>query len=156
MSAAYEEIIKGETLLRAAPGPRHENICGRLHARIASALEGNSTTRLLAPRSVVQLTPGVVLRPDLALVTAATGKLWLAAEIVNSHDHRLDTVLKKTIYDDCKLPRLWMVDPRYDNVEFYHGTPYGLALKAILAGREPLAEALLPNFDLTVAELFAD
>jgi len=49
-----------------------------------------------------------------------------------------------------------MVDPRYDNVEFYHGTPYGLALKAILAGRESLNEALLPNFVLTVAELFEE
>jgi len=97
-----------------------------------------------------------MLRPDLALVTAATGKLWLAVEIVNAHDHRLDTVLKKTIYDDCKITRLWMVDPRYDNVEFYHGTPYGLALKAILAGRESLTEALLPNFVLTVSELFEE
>jgi Uma2 family endonuclease len=154
MSATYEEIIKGETLLRSAPGARHEKICERLHACFALALEGNATTRLLTPRSVVQISPGIVLRPDLALVTTATGKLWLAAEIVNSQDHRMDTVVKKTLYDDFKLPRLWMVDPRYDNVELYHGTPYGLALKAILAGSEAVTEALLPQFTLRVAQLF--
>jgi Uma2 family endonuclease len=48
-----------------------------------------------------------------------------------------------------------MVDPRYDNVELYQGTPYGLALKGILAGREMLQENLLPELRMTVAELFA-
>jgi Uma2 family endonuclease len=91
----------------------------------------------------------------LALVTAATGKLWLAVEIVNSEDHQPDTVLKKAIYEQFSLARLWMIDPRYDNVELYHGTSYGLAFRGILAGRERLLETLLPEFDMTVAELFA-
>ena len=111
--------------------------------------------RLLPPRSIVQLAAGVMLRPDLALVTAATGKMWLAAEIVDSHDHRPDTVLKKGLYEDFNLARLWMIDPRYNNVEFYHGTPHGLALKGIMAGRELFQEPLLPGFRLTVEELFA-
>ena len=155
MSEPYEEIIEGETLRRAAPGPRHERICDVLHTRLAAALAAHVVSRALAPRSVVQLGPGTLLRPDLAVVTAATGKLWLAVEIVNSEDHRTDTVIKKTVYEEANVPRLWMVDPRYDNVEVYHGTPYGLALKGILAGRESLQEPLLPDFTLTVNELFA-
>jgi Uma2 family endonuclease len=155
MSVIYEEIIHGETIVRSAPGTRHEQICAFLHARISSGLPPNSPARLLTPRSIVQLSAGVMLRPDLALVTAATGKIWLAAEIVDSHDHRPDTVLKKGLYEDFNLSRLWMIDPRYNNVEFYHGTPYGLALKGIMAGRERLEEPLLPNFQLTVDELFA-
>jgi Uma2 family endonuclease len=154
MSVIYEEIIHGETLIRAAPGSRHEKICTFLHDRISAALPGDSPARVLPPRSIVQLSAGVMLRPDLALVTAATGKIWLAAEIVDSHDHRPDTVLKKGLYEDFSLPRLWMVDPRYNNVELYHGTTYGLALKSILAGREVLQEPLLPAFQLIVSELF--
>jgi Uma2 family endonuclease len=122
---------------------------------MAAALQTNAPTRVLAPRSIIQLSAGVMLRPDLALVTAATGKIWLAAEIVDSQDHRPDTVLKKGLYEDFNLPRLWMIDPRYNNVEFYHGTTYGLALKGIMAGSERFQEALLPEFQLTVAELFA-
>jgi Uma2 family endonuclease len=64
-------------------------------------------------------------------------------------------VLKKQIYEAIKVPRLWMIDPRYDNIEVYHGTEYGLMLKGILAGGEVLNEKLLPEFQLTVAELFA-
>ncbi len=155
MSVVYEEIIHGETIVRSAPGTRHEKICALLHARMSAALAAESPARILAPRSIVQLSAGVMVRPDLALVTAATGKIWLAAEIVDSQDHRPDTVLKKGLYEDFNLSRLWMIDPRYNNVEFYHGTTYGLALKGILAGSERFAEPLLPDFQLTVAELFS-
>ena len=27
--------------------------------------------------------------------------------------------MKKQIYEDLNLPRLWMIDPRYNNVEVY-------------------------------------
>ncbi|HUD46427.1 MAG TPA: Uma2 family endonuclease [Candidatus Baltobacteraceae bacterium] len=155
MSQAYEEIFEGESLLRAAPGLRHEKICARLHDRIAAGLAGNAVSRLLDPRSIVQLSPGTLVRPDLAVVTVATGKLWLAVEIIDSEDHHPDTVLKKSVYEEFNLARLWVVDPRYDNLETYHGTSYGLALRGILAGNERLKEPLLPEFDLTVAEVFA-
>lgn len=95
------------------------------------------------------------MRPDLALVTAATGKLWLAAEIVNAGDHHPDTVIKKALYEELRLPRLWMIDPRYDNVEVYHASPFGLVLKGILAGSEWLTENLLPEFRVVIQELFS-
>jgi hypothetical protein len=154
MSSPYEEIVEGESWLRFPPGERHETVCLRLHERVAAAMTGLPSARLLPPRSMVQLLPGTMLRPDLALVAAATGKLWLAAEVIASDDHRSDTVLKKALYEQANLPRLWMVDPRYDNVEVYHGGQYGLALKTILGGREVLTEALLPGFQYVTAELF--
>ena len=154
MAESYSETLNGASLLRRAPGPRHELICARLHKCVHAGVANLSSARLLAPRSEVRLSSDTIVRPDLALVTAATGKLWLAAEIVSADDHRTDTVVKKQIYDDLKLPRLWMLDPRYDNAEIYHCSPYGLVLKGILAGREVLTEKLLPEFEVTVAELF--
>ena len=47
-----------------------------------------------------------------------------------------------------------MVDPRYNNVEVYHGTAHGLSLKGILAGRETLTETLLPGLQITMNDLF--
>jgi Uma2 family endonuclease len=155
MSMPYREILNGSTLVRIAPGARHELICRRLHQRVQASLATLTSTRLLPPRTEVSIRKDAVLRPDLALVTTAAGKLWLAAEIVNSDDHAPDTVAKKQIYEEVKLPRLWMLDPRYDNVEIYHASPYGLVLKGILAGSEVLAEKLLPGFELRIAELFA-
>jgi hypothetical protein len=154
MSDAYEEILQGEALLRRGPGSRHELVANRLHARLALDSAAVKTTRLLPPRSVIQLCPGTLLRPDLTLVTAATGKAWLIAEVVDTVDHHADTVIKKGIYEDVRLPRLWMVDPRYDNIEVYHGSPYGLALQRILANRDVLTESLLPALNLVIKELF--
>jgi Uma2 family endonuclease len=154
MSESYEETLGGETLVRRAPGARHELICTRLHQWVNAGVANFTSTRLLSPRSRVRLSFETTVCPDLALITVATGKLWLAAEIVSSDDHRADTVIKKQFYEELKLPRLWMIDPRYDNIEVYHAAQYGLILKSILAGREILSEKLLPEFQLTVAELF--
>ena len=155
MSQPYEEILDGTPITRSAPGTRHELICARLHECIRASIANFTGTQLLPPRSPVHFTPQTTFRPDLALVTTATGKLWLAAEIVSSDDHQPDTVIKKQIYEELKVPRLWMIDPRYDNIEVYHATQFGLALKGILAGREVLSEKLLPEFQIAVYDLFA-
>ena len=68
-------------------------------AAFAAALAGNAVACLREPRSVVQLSAGSLLRPDLAVVATVTGKLWLAAEVVSSTDHRWDTVTKKELYE---------------------------------------------------------
>ena len=154
MSDPYEETVDGLKVLRFAPGPRHEVICGRLHTHVARCLATMGATRLLAPRTAVQVDATSTMRPDLALVATDTGKLWLAAEVISSDDHRADTVSKKLVYEDLNLPRLWMVDPRYHNVEVYHGSPYGLTLKHILAGREALSDPVMPELRIVIDELF--
>jgi len=155
MSRPYEEILSGETLPRSAPGTRHEMICDRLHRLMIASVANLPATQLLAPRTKVNVSRATAICPDLALVTVATGKLWLATEIISTDDHQADTVIKKQLYEDIRVPRLWMVDPRYDNVEIYHCTEWGLALKGVLAGSEVLGEALIPEFQIVIAELFA-
>ena len=155
MSLPYEEILDGATLPRSAPGERHEEICRRLHQAMTASVANLGGTQLLVPRTKVQVSRTTAICPDLALVTVATGKLWLAVEIVSREDHRADTVVKKELYEQIRVPRLWMVDPRYDNVEIYHSTEWGLKLKGILAGSEVLTEQLIPEFQFVVGELFA-
>jgi hypothetical protein len=152
----YEEIVQGESLWRRPPGARHEQVCERLHAHVAASLQPLATSRLLEARTIVQLVPGTLIRPDLVLVTVANGKPWLIAEVIDSGDHHSDTVTKKMLYEETRLPRLWMVDIRYDNVEIYHGTQYGLALRTILAQREFLTEKLLPELNVALADLFRE
>lgn len=155
MSEPYEETILGERMLRPPPGARHELICGRLHAALQAGVANIASTRLLEIRSTVLLGSGNELRPDIALVTAANGKLWLAVEVVSSEDHKTDTVYKKDAYEAARVPRLWMVDPRYNNVEVYFASQYGLRLQDILATKDVLTEKLLPEFQISMAELFA-
>ena len=155
MSQPYEEVLDGASLPRSAPDARHELICERLHAAMTASVANLSTTQLLAPRTRIQVSRVTAIRPDLALLTMATQKLFLAVEIITRGDHNADTVVKKEIYEQIRVPRLWMVDPRYDNVEIYHCTEWGLKLKGILAGGEILSEQLIPEFQVVIAELFA-
>lgn len=155
MSDPYEEILAGELTLRLPPGTRHELVLERLRVALQVSVVHSPIARLLEPRAQVRVTPATILRPDLALVTAANNKLWLAIEVVSSDDHQTDTVIKKEVYEAIKVPRLWMVDPRYDNVEVYYTTEHGLKLVGILAGREVVEEKLLPGFKLAVQDLFA-
>ena len=155
MSLPYEEVLEGSILPRSAPGARHEEICARLHAALTASVANIGSAQLLAPRTKIRVSHSTVLCPDIALIMTATGKLWLAVEIVQTGDHHPDTVIKKEIYEHNRVPRLWMVDPRYDNVEIYHAFEFGLQLKSILAGSEILQEKLVPQFKLTVKDLFA-
>jgi Uma2 family endonuclease len=155
MNRPYEEILNGGTLPRSAPGDRHEAICARLHREMSVSIAGLNGVQLLPPRTQVQLARTTAFCPDLALVMAASGKLFLAVEVISREDHRMDTVTKKEIYEQFRVPRLWMVDPRYDNVEIYHSFEFGLKLHGILAGKEILQEKFVPQFRLTVADLFA-
>jgi Uma2 family endonuclease len=155
MSEPYEEIIQGEKTLRLPPGSRHELICGRLHAALQAAVANFTSTKLLEIRTSVPLGNGNQFCPDLALLTVANDKLWLAVEVVSSEDHKADTVFKKEVYEAARVPRLWMVDPRYDNIEVYFATTYGLRLQEILATRDVLTEKLLPEFQMALPDLFA-
>lgn len=155
MSQPYDETLNGEPHLRPPPGERHEAVCHRLHALVAASVDGLRSTMLLPPRTRVPLSRYSAVRPDLALITTANRKLWLAVEIIYGGDHSVDTVLKKQLYEDIRVPRLWMVDTRYDNVEVYHASSFGLHLKSILAGSEVLSEKLLPEFQVTIRDLFA-
>jgi len=48
MSQPYEEILEGASLPRSAPGPRHEQICARLHAAMAASVSNLNSTQLAA------------------------------------------------------------------------------------------------------------
>lgn len=155
MADRYVEVIDGESFVRAAPGERHEQVLRRLRQHLLQWWPEHSPARLLEARDSIQVDGTSRLCPDLAVVTVAQRKLLLAVEVIAGGDHHLDTVAKKECYERARIPRLWMVDTRYDNVEAYECSPHGLRLRGMLAGNEPLTEQLLPGFEMVVRELFA-
>ena len=161
MNEAYEELIAGQRVQRRTPTPEHETLVTRLHQLVAKSLPLNSTLRLLGPRAELELDGHSVLRPDLAIVQmrpAVDGsqrvQLYLVAEVLQPGDHHVDTVAKKQIWSDGLLPRLWIIDPRYFNVEVYGCADHGFTLLEILANHHPLTDPHLPGFRPTMPGLF--
>jgi Uma2 family endonuclease len=160
MSETYEEVIHGEPAYRRAPPAGHEILVGRLHALVNRHLPAGAQLQLLPPRSSLQLADDCILRPDLAVIRtdpALTGpaRLYLVAEVLYPGDHHLDTIIKKQLWSDLRLPRLWMVDPRYLNVEIYSLGEYGFTLTDILAHYHPLTDPRLPGLGCSMDVLFA-
>ena len=163
MSEAYEELIQTEPFHRQSPSLAHELLVDRLHRLVASALPLNSTLQLLPPRTELVLSEDTRVRPDLTVVRAAQGErpdqaalLYLVAEVLLPGDHHVDTVIKKQLWADALLPRLWMVDPRYRNVEVYACGEYGFTLSDILANHHPLTDPHLPGLSCPMDRLFPD
>ena len=163
MSEPYEETIDGEDLFRSAPNGAHELLVGRLHRLVKHHLPPESGLRIVPVRYELHLGSEVRLHPDLCLLRAATSETapqreqpYLVAEVIHPGDHHVDTVLKKQLWADARLPRLWMVDPRYLNVEVYATTEYGFTLIDILANHHPLTDPSLPGLSCPMRELFAD
>jgi Uma2 family endonuclease len=162
MSEAYEEHIGGEVIARRSPPLHHELLVERLHRLVAQSLPLNSALRILPPRTELALGEACRLRPDLAVVRTPPGaapdaeaQLYLVAEVLLPGDHHVDTVVKKQLWADSRLPRLWMVDPRYLNVEVYGCGEYGFTLLDILANHHPLSDPHLPGLRCPMDELFA-
>ena len=161
MNEAYEELIAGQRVLRRPPTSLHETLVARLHRLVGQSLPLNSTLRLLAPRSELELDGHSVLRPDLAIVRMGPRmdepqrvQLYLVAEVLQPGDHHVDTVDKKQVWTDGRLPRLWMIDPRYLNVEVYGCNETGFTLLQILANHHALTDPYLPGFNYSMSALF--
>ena len=157
MSEPYEETIDGSVLPRRAPGLEHERLVADLHALVSAALPPNSALQLLRPRTGLRLADDCLLRPDLVAVRAdAVGVAtpYLVAEVLLPGDHHLDTFVKKHLWSDLRLPRLWMVDPRYLNIEVYGCGEYGFTLQDILANHHPLTDPHLPGLVCPIEEFF--
>ena len=161
MNEAYEELIAGQRVQRRIPTPEHETLVTRLHTLVARSLPLNSTLKLLGPRAELELDGLSVLRPDLAIVQmrpmvdgSQRVQLYLVAEVLQAGDHHVDTVAKKQIWSEGMLPRLWIVDPRYFNVEVYGAGEHGFTLREILANHHSLTDPHLPGFCPTMPELF--
>jgi Uma2 family endonuclease len=151
----YEELIDGETFIRGPLNGPHEVLCDRLHAWVANHLPANSALKLLPRRTTLTLRPGTDICPDLALVRRESGQLYLAAEVLQPGDHHPDTVLKKQIYSDCRAPRLWIVDSRYENVEVYGIGPVGFHLESILAINDSLSDTALSSAMYSLSDIFS-
>ncbi len=160
MSEAYEEVIQGEVASRRPPPAAHETLVNRLHALVAAALTAEAGLQLLPRRASLQLADDCILRPDLTVIRTAPelagpDRLYLVAEVLLPGDHHLDTFVKKQLWSELRLPRLWMVDPRYLNVEVYGVGEYGFTLIDILAHHHPLTDPKLPGLGCSMDELFA-
>lgn len=161
------ELIDGVHYVTPSPVPRHQVLVGRVYFALELYLRAHpgSGQVFLAPLDVV-LSNWDVVEPDLLLIAAnqpdiltaknVQGPPALVIEVLSPGTRSRDRQLKRNLFERTGVREYWLVDFDADTVTVYRrSTSDGFEQPQVLAGNEILETALLPDFGLSLRELFA-
>ncbi len=164
------ELIDGVHYVTPSPNVGHQELLGRLHLAIGNFL---STRRglgrvFLSPLDVVMSDYDVV-EPDLLFVAGdqqgilteanVQGPPALVVEILSPSTRRRDEGIKKRLFDQQGVREYWIVDPKNCRVSICRRSADGsFTIESTLsaAADEQVQTPLLPGFELSLSELFAE
>ena len=158
------ELMDGELFVTPAPTPKHQDIAGKLYARLLAFVETNALGKVyIAPVDVV-FDDHTVLEPDLLFISQARrgivgedaihGAPELVVEVVSPSTFYHDLRRKMTADSQFGVQEYWIVDPEKQTVELYGRGAEELQLTRRFSSEETLESSLLPGFRLAVNSIF--
>lgn len=163
------EIIDGVHYVTPSPNTRHQELVGRIHLAIASYLRARRSIGrvFLAPFDVV-FSNWDIVEPDLLLIAGdqreiltdknVQGSPALVIEILSRGTRKRDEQIKRRLFERAAVREYWLVDPELDLVKVFRRAEDGQFPRVAELSAEHddvLTTPLLPEFSLTLAELFA-
>ena len=158
------EILDGELYVVPAPNTRHQRISKRiLLALIRQAEEKGLGEIFHAPFDVV-FSEENIAQPDILFVCKERLSILteanlpaapdLAIEILSPGTRKKDLAVKRKIYARFGVREYWIVDPEVNAVEVLTWNESGYVTAGIYRQTESLVSPLLPELDLTLAQIF--
>jgi Uma2 family endonuclease len=161
------EIIDGVHYVTPSPNVRHQQLVGRLHAKIAWYLETFPEVGevYFAPLDVV-LSHYDVVEPDLLFVAGGQkhiltdkniqGPPALVAEVFSKSTRKRDAQTKRRLFERTGVQEYWLVDPELDAVQVFRPEGGRLTRVAELTAEDDdtLTTPLLPGWALALRDLF--
>lgn len=161
------EIIDGVHYVTPSPNRRHQQLVGRLHARIAWFLESRPELGeiYLAPFDVV-LSHYDVVEPDVLFVAGSQvdilteknvqGPPALVVEVLSKSTRKRDAQTKRRLFERTGVQEYWLVDPELDAVQVFRPEAGQLRRVAELTSEDDhtLTTPLLPGWTLALRDLF--
>ena len=166
----HNELIDGVHYVTPSPKLSHQEIVGRLYLAIGNFLATRRHLgRVILARFDVVLSDYDVVEPDLlflagdqqSILTEANvqgAPAWVI-EVLSPRTRRRDEGIKKQLFDQKGVREYWLVDPKHCRVTVYRRAADGsfpIVSTLSAAADEHLDSPLLPGFDLSVSELFAE
>src|SRR3990172_515379 len=121
------EIINGEEIVAPSPFRKHQDISGNLNEIIRQYIKKNKLGKLYYSPLDIILEEGINrLQPDLLFIkkeNMAIAQDWIrgvpdmVCEIVSIGSVAMDTITKKDIYEQYKVPEYWIVMPEFNTIE---------------------------------------
>ena len=163
------ELIDGVHYVTPSPNPRHQELVGRLHLAIGNVLASRRHLgRVFLSRLDVVLSEHDVVEPDLLLIAGdqqsiltdanVQGAPALVIEILSPSTRHRDVGIKRTLFDQKGVREYWLVDPGGRLSVCRRAEDGSFATVATLTAQhgDILTTPLLPDFTLSIADLFAE
>jgi Uma2 family endonuclease len=160
------ELLNGILMRKGSPTIQHQRIVRKIAFAFEKFLEQKPIGEVFfAPLDVV-LNEYNAPQPDVFFVgkdkkyildeeeQVVIGTPDIIIEILSPGSVKKDRITKKEIYERCKVPEFWIVDPSYRNVEIYKldGDNYELADFVEESG--VAKSTVLEGFELSLDKIF--
>jgi Uma2 family endonuclease len=130
------ETVHGELLVTPVPRPMHQELAGRLLARLSAWLDRETASNAHAFLSPADISwgPDSLVQPDVFVVPieeartlqwSGVSHLLLAIEVLSPSSVRTDRFAKRRLYQERGVPVYWIVDADERAVEIW--TPEAVA-----------------------------
>jgi Uma2 family endonuclease len=158
------ELVQGEIYGTPSPTPGHQESVGTIYAALRAHGRARGTGRAFVSPLDVHLSEESVVQPDVLWL--ATGNPALADDAVHgvpdlvvevvspSHPER-DRFVKRSLYEEHRVPELWLVDPSDRSVEVLRFSGDRYAPAGWFVAGQVLVSPSLPGFELPVEDLFS-
>jgi Uma2 family endonuclease len=115
------ELLDGVMIAHSAPSPRHDDLAGFLRGLMRMYAEQRHLGKVLGPHSVVRLTTGRLLAPDVYFFQQRriptplparhfNGAPDLVVEVLSGANRRAGLNDKRRAYRQAGVQELWVVD----------------------------------------------
>jgi len=158
------ELIEGELLVTPPPSVTHQRISRDLEFALMSYLRRTGQGEVLYAPVGVKLSDEDVLEPDLVVVLAAhsarvgaqviEGPPDIVVEILSPGTAKRDLGTKRAKYASSGVPEYWIVDPAARVIEVLRLASSGYERYGLFGHADTLHSATLPDFELSLSEVF--
>ena len=162
------ELIAGEVIVSKTPSYSHQLAIAELVCNIAFYLDQNPLGQAVSRVGVIfddynLVTPDVVYlsferKNQILKSEMLHGAPELVVEVVSPGkvNARRDRVQKLELYDEFAVSEYWIVDLRQANVEIYRRVNDKLQLVETVGRGQNLTTPLLPDFQISINDLFSN
>jgi len=154
------QIINGEEVMSPSPKMPHQSASGELVFLLTSHVKTHHLGRVFtAPFDVILEQDFNHLQPDIFFVSNANRDImqeWirgvpdLVIEIVSPGSKKLDTVVKKEVYERYGVPECWIVFPEKVCIEIYTLTDGHYTMLGSFSGDEFIRSLVLDKLSFPV------
>ncbi|MBF0607480.1 MAG: Uma2 family endonuclease [Candidatus Magnetobacterium sp. LHC-1] len=160
------EIINGVEVMGPSPFAMHQNISWNLNDIISQYVKKHKLGKVFySPLDVILKEGQQRLQPDILFIrreNMAIVQDWIrgvpdmVCEIVSKGSHGKDTVTKKKIYEDFRVPEYWIVIPELETIEVFtiEGDIYELF--SLAEGEGVVRSKVIEGLEFDVKDVFEE